>query len=180
MREVWKDIVGYEGLYQVSNLGRVKGLERVVMRGSNFVPVKEKIMTLRFNQRGYLIAHLTKEGVQKQYMTHRLVAQAFISNPENKPQVNHINEVKDDNRVENLEWVTAKENINHGTYLERRARSQSKPIKRINIATGEEKAYPSQVAVELDGFRKQSVHRVLKGWRNSYLGYKWEYVSGVR
>ena len=112
MDEIWLDIEGYEGLYQISNKGRVKSL----YNGS------ERILKSYDNGHGYLIVALTKESSLKFIMIHRLVAQAFIPNPENKPQVNHKDENKKNNCVDNLEWATAKENSNYGTRNERLSR----------------------------------------------------------
>lgn len=114
MEEIWKDIEGYEGLYQVSNLGRVKSLSREVVR-----PTLGKYTTLEiirkshYDKDGYLTLSLSKGSKYKLFKIHRLVATAFIPNPENKPQVNHINGIKTDNTLENLEWVTASENVRH-------------------------------------------------------------------
>ena len=113
MEEIWKDIEGYEGLYQVSNFGRVKSLDRVVFSkrwGGLYMHIKEFIMLPQKTQTGYLRLELYKEGKSKKHKVHRLVAQAFIPNPENKPQVDHINGLKTDNRAENLRWSTAEEN----------------------------------------------------------------------
>lgn len=105
MIEVWKDIKGYEGLYQVSNLGRVKSLKHL----------KEYFLTYRIEGKGYASVALFKGTVssRKSYKVHRLVADAFIPNPENKPQINHKDGNKLNNSVENLEWVTNQENIVH-------------------------------------------------------------------
>lgn len=106
MKEIWKDIEGYEGKYQVSNYGRVKSL-------SYRQTGQERVMRLWFDARGYLRVALYKGDERKYYTVHRLVAQAFIPNTDNKPCVDHISTDKTDNRVENLRWVTLKENSNN-------------------------------------------------------------------
>ena len=104
--EIWKDIVGYEGLYQVSDLGNVRSL--------NYHREKRiKILSQIKRPNDYLSVVIYVNGKCKKYSVHRLVAETFIPNPENKPQVNHINGDKTDNRVENLEWCTQSENQKH-------------------------------------------------------------------
>lgn len=112
MKEIWKNIEGYEN-YMVSNLGRVKSLnynrtcqERILKPGKN---------------KGYLQVYLCKDGKIKRFYLHRLVAKVFIPNPENKPFINHRDETRSNNCVENLEWCTAKYNINYGTCIEKRS-----------------------------------------------------------
>ena len=101
--EQWKDVVGYEGLYEVSNLGRIRN------KNSN------KMLTPMTNKKGYLRCELWKDGKRHKFGVHRIVALAWIPNTdENKDQINHINERKKDNRVENLEWCTSKYNNNYG------------------------------------------------------------------
>jgi hypothetical protein len=101
MKEIWKDIKGYEGIYQISNLGRVKSLRR------------SKILKTRKTYDNYERVNLNYNTVKKTYKIHRLVAQTFIDNTFNKQTVNHINGVKSDNRVINLEWMSFEENYNH-------------------------------------------------------------------
>ena len=109
-KEIWKDIKGFEGKYQVSNLGNVKSLNYNRTK-------KERILTPK-KRSGYLIVTLSKKGIHKDFLIHRLVAQAFIEKPENLPEVNHIDENKLNNRVENLEWCDRKYNNNYGTHNE--------------------------------------------------------------
>lgn len=108
--EVWKDVAGYNGFYLVSNLGRVKSL------------ITNRILKPQINQKRYVCVRLYNKEGYKHYNIHRVVASAFIPNPHNKPQVNHINGLRQDNRVVNLEWVTGQENVRHsmevfGTYF---------------------------------------------------------------
>lgn len=106
MKEIFKDVKGYEGLYQVSNLGRVKSM------GSKFKR-KEKFLKPGKDESGYLLVILYKSGVKETRRVHRIVAITFIPNPKNKKTVNHINGVKADNRADNLEWNTYSENHSH-------------------------------------------------------------------
>ena len=120
MVEEWRDIVGYEDIYQVSNLGNVRSLDRIVVRknGSKVV-YNGKMLGLTITRKGYVVAS-TKDGPK---YVHRLVAEAFIPNPDNLPQVNHKDENKANNRADNLEWCTDKYNVNYGTCKLRMANS---------------------------------------------------------
>lgn len=113
--EIWKDVVGYEGLYQVSNMGNVKSLDRWVnSKGNGERFLEGQPITTELNKFGYWRTRLRKNGErQKVFQTHRLVAMAFIPNPDNKPCVNHINGMRTDNRLDNLEWCTHSENTKH-------------------------------------------------------------------
>lgn len=121
--EIWKDIPEYEGQYQVSNFGRVKSLER---KGTY-----NRIMKPHKCKNGYLYVCLSKDNKYKTFLLHRLVALAFIpnNNPTKKTQINHKDENKENNKVENLEWVTPKENTNYGTRNERASKNISKAMK---------------------------------------------------
>lgn len=112
LNEIWRDINNYEGLYQVSNYGRIKRL-------GNAKNMKEKILRPIKHSRGYLRIGLHKNGFQKDYFIHRLVAQAFIINSINLPEVNHRDENKHNNKVCNLEWCSSKYNANYGTRNDR-------------------------------------------------------------
>lgn len=136
MKEIYKDIIGYEGLYQVSNLGKVK---RLNYRGSE----KERSLKNYLSSIGYYKICLSKNGKVTTVNIHRLISQAFIPNPYNKPQVNHINGIKSDNRIENLEWVTCKENIEH-----------AHKIGLINSSKGEDRTFAKLTEKQVLEIRK--------------------------
>ena len=178
--EKWKVIKGYEGIYEVSNHGKIKSLARKIKHSDgNSRNVKERILNPANDKDGYLFLTLSKNGTKKQCRVHRIVAEAFIENPDKKPQINHINEVKNDNRASNLEWATSKENINHGTGIEKRAKKGRKPVIGRNLKTGEEKIYPSILATEKDGFISRTISSVCKGieGRTQHKGYSWSYLD---
>lgn len=116
--EIWKPVKGFEGLYEVSNMGNVRSVDRYVMSGNHCCLLKGKPIKACYNSDGYLIDGLYKNGKRKRYFVHRLVAEAFIPNPKNLPCVDHINTVRDDNSVENLRWCTRKENSNNPLTIE--------------------------------------------------------------
>ena len=111
--EKWLPVVGYEGIYEVSNTGHVRGLRRPKNNNGGVQIIPGRMMTERKNHKGYMTVHLSKDGVQKRVSVHRIVAMAFVENPDGKEQVNHIDGNKLNNRAENLEWVTNNENMQH-------------------------------------------------------------------
>lgn len=118
--EIWKDIEGYEGLYQISNMGRVKAMSRSVFNGYKPSPHKGRIMKFQDNGVGYKFVHLiSADGTNRKFYVHRLVAQEFIPNVNNLPQVNHKDENPGNNAVWNLEWCTCKYNINYGNRMKK-------------------------------------------------------------
>lgn len=122
MKEIWKDIIGYEGYYQISDHGRVKSVERMIDHNKS-TGVKRKIcgriLTLHPKPKGYLIFIASKNGITKTCNVHRVVAELFVPNPDNLPEVNHIDENKKNNHFKNLQWVTHIENIRYGTGIRR-------------------------------------------------------------
>jgi len=182
--EVWKDVKGYEGLYQVSNMGRVKSLERTVIRkNGKKQTIRERILKPIVGQDGYLLVNLyDSSGKRKSFYAHRLVCETFLDNPENKPCVNHIDENKTNNVVSNLEWCTYKENNNYGTRNARIAKAnvknKSKPVGQY-IRDGElVKVWQSTMEVQRQlGFDNGVISKVARGKRKTAYGYVWKYID---
>ena len=180
--EVWRDVKGYEGQYQVSNKGNVRSVDRI-----NHIGRRHSGRTLRsaYSADGYPQVALCKNGKMKTKYIHRLVAEAFIPNPNNSPQINHIDEVKDNNNVENLEWCTSKYNINHGTRNER----VSKKVRAVNIKNGEVLTFSSTSEAGRKGHNQSAVAAACKGVYKSpngnliggdgrtYKGHRWYYIE---
>ena len=194
MEEEWKDIKGFEGKYMVSNLGRVKSL--------NYNNTgKEGILKAYTNVHGYLFVVLYKEGKRKLPLVHRLVAQAFLENPQNLPEVNHKNEDKTDNRVENLEWCSRLYNLTYngrakkaGKKLRGRKQSEesikrisekmtnnpklSKPVYSIDKESGLIMWWQSaSEAKRCTGINKGSIIKCCQGKRNSAGGHIFFYAD---
>lgn len=176
--EVWKDIEGYENLYQVSNFGRIHSLDRFVPRKTGTVQkVHGRILKLIEDKDGYLQVSLWKENKMKKAKVHRLVGEAFIPNPNNLSEINHINEMKNDNTVSNLEWCTRKENINHGTRTEQAAKAKRRPVIGINLDTGNKNTFKSMRKTIKFGFHPSAIRKVCMGEQESHKGYSWEFVK---
>ena len=176
--EVWKGIVGYEGYYQVSNHGRVHSLDRFVPRKTGTVQkVHGRILKLTEDKDGYLQVSLWKRNKMKKAKVHRLVGETFIPNPDNLPEINHINEVKDDNRVRNLEWCTRKENINHGTRSEQVVKTRGKPVMGTCLKTGKETVFKSMREAGRFGFHPSAIKKVCIGKQEAHKGHSWEFMK---
>ena len=202
MKEIWKDIKGYEG-YQVSNLGRVRSLDRI---DSNNHPLKGAILKPYISNSGYLLVGLYKQQKRDRKLLHRLVAEAFIPNPDNKPEIDHINTDKIDNTVwlnedgsidyekTNLRWTTRKENINNpltktkmrinarkpskGKYGKKHHRS--KPIIQYDKEGNFIKEWECANDVErVLGISNKHIGSVCLGKRKSCGGYIWKYKNAV-
>lgn len=136
MIEQWKDIIGYEGLYQVSNFGRVKSLERVYYCGVNHSTrkvIKEHMLVPRLTQKGYCRVHLARNGISVNAPIHRLVGFYFLENKYNYTEINHMDENKSNNHVNNLEYCTHKYNCNYGDRNKKISIANSKPRKLVKL-----------------------------------------------
>lgn len=171
------------GLYQVSNLGRVKSLNRTSTHSKGYIAhYKEKILKQSFERNEYVRVGLSKYGKTKLYYIHRLVASAFIPNPDNLPEVNHKDENKTNNSADNLEWCTHKHNSNHGTRPNRISKSNtnnkstSKPV--LCVETGIIYASVHEAGRQMNLDFSQ-IATVCRGYRNrkTYAGYHWKFVK---
>lgn len=173
--EIWKDIKNYEGLYQVSNWGRVKSL------GNGGTYKTSRILKTGKDINGYFFVTLWKNGKQKHCLVHRLVATAFLDNPENFPCINHKDEVKTNNSVENLEWCSYKYNNNYGSHKEKVSDAQindpnkSKKVLQFTLDGELIREWESTRECERNGFNHCSVCLCCNGKLKSHKGFLWEY-----
>ncbi len=171
MKEIWKDIPNYVGEYQVSNLGRVKSFRASSKYGSQ----KEYILNPTTKDNGYCNVTLYGKYGRHKYLVHRLVAEAFIQNPNNYPQVNHKDENPLNNSVSNLEWCTAEYNNAYGTARIRIIDSQSRPVEQLLIDGRTIAIYRSvSIACEIMGVSKSSLGYAIRKGTNC-KGYFWRY-----
>jgi hypothetical protein len=182
MKEVWKDVVGYEGRYQVSNFGNVKSLRYGGRDGAqNLVP--------KCNNSGRLWVELIVNGKKKCMLIHRLVATAFLPNPNNYPQVNHIDENPKNNRLENLEWCTGSYNVrsyyaNHPDFFRnrkstpKRKRRLDKAINQYTLDGDFIKMWPNSREIEIqNNWSAWSIQECCRGNRKKAYGYTWQYAN---
>ncbi len=173
--EIWKPVVGWESYYEVSNLGRVRSKDRVVKYSSKegkdtTYHKKGRIISLHNHKAGYKMVTLCGEGLKKKALVHRMVAEAFLPNPENLPQVNHRDNIKDNNKVDNLEWVTNQENATHAVSYMGTRRTPVIGVKEDGTgiflrSMSEGKRY---------GISPSMIHHCLTGKRQHHKEYKWE------
>jgi hypothetical protein len=186
MEEIWKDIEGYEGLYQVSNLGRVRSLARLSTRPNPRTGkpmtymLKERILSGKNHSAGYFSIHLYKYGKGKMFLLHRLVAMAFVPNPNNLPEVNHKDEDKRNNRADNLEWCTQSYNVNYGSGVQRMTDSVRSKCKRLGQYDKEGNLIAtfttSIEAANVTGIGRSSISNAITR-KGSSGGYRWRYAE---
>ena len=174
-KEIWRNISGYPG-YQVSNKGNVKSLERNVKRKNGSIcTIKEKILKPGKTSDNYLYVCLCKDNKRKNIFVHRLVGYAFVQNDSIfNTYINHKNEIKSDNRAENLEWCDNMYNNNYGSRNERISKSKSKSVKCLET----DKIYPSVSEVQKQlGFSQCNLSRCCNGKRNTCGNYHWKWAD---
>ena len=182
MTEEWKDIEGYEGKYQVSNLGRVRSLGRDIVRRTRYgtmapYHISGRVLKPLHSQGDYCYVHLfDKDGASTNHKVHRLVAKAFVPNPDNLNEVNHIDEDKDNNRADNLEWCKHVDNCNHGTRNERSKTKRSKPVQQLDAEGNVVAEYPSTIEAEREtGTNRYQIRMCCNGKYKTAGGYRWKF-----
>ena len=180
-KEYWKPVVGYEGLYEVSNWGRVKSLRRLITNQYNSFYIEEKILKNWKNSKGYCLVTLSKNGTYKKFQVHRLVALHFLPNPSNLPEVNHKDENPQNNIVSNLEWCDRLYNVRYGTGIERQKKKQlndikkSKPVLQYDLEGNLIREWKSVTECGMNGYNQGHVAACCRGERKTHKGFIWEY-----
>lgn len=186
MKEIWKDIKRYENIYQISNLGRYRSLDRYESHMVNGKEVRRLIKGIiregTLNKDGYLQVGLSRNGKQETKCIHQLVAEAFIPNPNNLPDINHKDENKQNNCISNLEWCDKGYNNAYGTRTERASKKQinrkdcSKVILQYDLDGNFIKEWSSTMEIERQlGYYHNNISKSCKGKYNNAYGYKWSY-----
>lgn len=176
--EIWKDIKNYEGLYQVSNFGNVKSLERKIKRLEHTKKINEKLLKKVIDKTGYYIVGLSKNNKNKKICVHRLVIEAFVPNINNLPCVNHKDENKLNNNLDNLEWCDYKYNNNYGTVKERMKKIKGKPVYQYDLFNNFIKKWESSMEVQrILNIPQSNVSKCCLGKRNRAGGYIWKHTN---
>lgn len=191
--EIWKDIKGFEGMYQISNLGRVKSLDRAVKQRNDSFQIKKGLLIKQTkNHKGYPLTCIRKDNKTYAKSTHRLVAETFMPNPDNKEQINHIDGIKTNNHVDNLEWMTGKENIKHAidnglmTFCPKRAKHASdiareknkKEVDRYDMNGNYIDTFNSLLEAEKEtNVGHKGISENLRGRQKSAGGFVWKYAN---
>ena len=189
MEEQWKSIKGYDGLYEISNKGNIRSLDKYVRRGNGFYFMKGKLLKPQLNSKGYKRIGLKNNGKTEKFFIHRLVAEAFIPHSTKCNVVNHKDFNILNNTVDNLEWTTQDENIAYSAKRGRFAKHKewknkiiaanekyTKAVIGVNILTGKEIKFKHLNDVKTKGFQPSCVCCCCKGKRETHAGYYWKYV----
>ena len=173
--EIWKDIPGYEGCYQVSSYGNVRSLERpYTICSKTIISTKSKILKQGI-VKGYYNVELNVNGVAKKIFVHRLVALAFIPNINNLPCINHKDENPLNNRMENLEWCTIEYNLKYGTRQERISKNRKRKVLQYSSEGEYIAEYDEAIDAEnATGIKRQNISKVILGKRHTAGGYIWK------
>lgn len=170
MQEEWKPICGFEGFYEVSNLGKVRSL--------NFNHTKTtRVLSPWVNTKGYECVHLCKNGETHSFRVNRLVALAFLPNVDFKPFVDHIDTNRRNNCVDNLRWCTQSENQKNQLSQKRYGLSKSKPIIQMTTLGEIIRVWPSAFEAERNGFNRDLIRKVITGKAKAHKGFQWKYLS---
>lgn len=174
---MWKDVIGYEGLYQVSDEGQVRSYGKYIQVRPNCTIYREgKILWPEVCKNGYLRVQLYKDNSRNHKLIHRLVAEAFIPNPNNLETVNHKNENKQDNSIDNLEWMSAVDNIRYGTGIQRKSSSKKRPVKQLSLEGELIRVWDSARDAEAElGIKNSSICSCCRGKQKTAGNFKWEY-----
>lgn len=175
MEEIWKPIEGYENFYEVSSEGRVRSVDREVVCSDGSKHFYKGQIKKQQMGGGYLHTYLKKNGTAKWFYTHRLVAKAFLPNPDNLPFINHKDEVKTNNVVDNLEWCDRSYNATYGTAIERRVEKQSKKVYQYTLDNQLVKIWESAHECSRNGYSLAHVTACGRGERKTHKGFKWSY-----
>ena len=175
MQEIWKDILGYEGYYQISNKGRIKSLDRYVEPKGKFIKVKGKILNLNKNNSGYFYLNLCTNNLRKKFLIHRLVAIAFLPNPNKLKCVNHKDENKSNNNVENLEWCDHKYNNNYGSFKSRISQKNSKSVVCLEL---DKKFKNQKEAANYFDLKQSAISFCCYNPNRTSGGYHWKFAEG--
>lgn len=177
MEEIWKPIKGYEGHYEISSIGRVKSIKRMSEgTGRSCRSLSERMLSITLFRNGYEKVMLRKNGKDKCYRVHRLVAESFIDNPNGFLEVNHKNEIKTDNSVDNLEWCNRQYNCNYGTRNDRIVKYNSKKVLQFTkemVYVGEYSSLAE--AARINGFKQSHIGCCCNGKRLTSNGFIWKY-----
>jgi hypothetical protein len=179
-KEKWKDISLFEGSYQVSDNGRVRSLPRKVTRSTGAQQsYPGMVLNPRPDKDGYLLVTLWKEGARYDRKIHRLVAQVFLNNEQARPEVNHLNGIRSDNRLCNLEWASYSENRLHSYATLKRKVGTERKLVATHLDTGEQMFFESVLVAKKQGYNRARIYECLAGESRHHRNFLWSYNNGA-